>query len=80
MVIACSKCQTRFHVEDARVPEAGVRVRCSKCKHAFFVRPLVPERHSNVRSDGLPYQIIDQSGEAILPLINKHLNTLKARQ
>ena len=39
MVIACSKCQTRFHVEDARVPEAGVRVRCSKCKHTFFVRP-----------------------------------------
>jgi predicted Zn finger-like uncharacterized protein len=39
VVIACSKCQTRFHVEDARVPEAGVRVRCSKCKHAFFVRP-----------------------------------------
>jgi len=39
VVIACSKCQTRFHVEDARVPEAGVRVRCSKCKHTFFVRP-----------------------------------------
>ena len=39
MVIACSKCQTRFHVDDARVPAEGVRVRCSKCKHSFFVRP-----------------------------------------
>ncbi len=39
MVIACSQCQTRFHVDDARIPEAGIRVRCSKCKHAFFVRP-----------------------------------------
>ncbi len=37
MIVSCEKCHTRFQLDDARVPEAGVRVRCSRCKHAFFV-------------------------------------------
>ena len=36
MIVACEKCHTRFQLDDARVPETGVRVRCSRCKHAFF--------------------------------------------
>jgi predicted Zn finger-like uncharacterized protein len=39
VVIACEHCNTRFQLDDARVPESGVRVRCSRCKHAFFVAP-----------------------------------------
>ncbi len=38
MVIACSQCQTRFHVADERIPADGIKVRCSRCKHSFFVR------------------------------------------
>jgi predicted Zn finger-like uncharacterized protein len=37
MIVACERCRTRFQLDDARVPEGGVRVRCSRCKHAFFV-------------------------------------------
>ena len=37
MIVACQRCRTRFQLDDARVPEGGVRVRCSRCKHAFFV-------------------------------------------
>lgn len=39
MVITCEQCTTRFQLDDSRVPEKGVRVRCSKCQHAFFVKP-----------------------------------------
>jgi len=39
VVIACKHCNTRFQLDDARVPDVGVRVRCSRCKHAFFVAP-----------------------------------------
>jgi len=39
VVIACEHCNTRFQLDDARVPETGVRVRCSRCKHSFFVAP-----------------------------------------
>lgn len=39
MVIACEHCNTRFQLDDARIPDIGVRVRCSRCKTAFFVAP-----------------------------------------
>ena len=37
MIVTCERCATQFQLEDARVPEDGVRVRCSRCKHAFFI-------------------------------------------
>ncbi|MGH0038116.1 MAG: zinc-ribbon domain-containing protein [Myxococcota bacterium] len=39
MIVECSECQTRFQLDDARVPASGIRVRCSRCKHAFFLKP-----------------------------------------
>ena len=61
MVVVCEKCDTRFHLDDTRVPAKGARVRCSRCKHAFFVQPagreqadvvdeLVADIKNNVRS------------------------------
>lgn len=37
MIITCAECATQFQLDEARVPESGIRVRCSLCKHAFFV-------------------------------------------
>ncbi len=39
MVVVCEKCETRFHLGDSRVPAKGARVRCSRCKHVFFITP-----------------------------------------
>jgi len=39
VIVECSECQTRFQLDDSRVPAAGIRVRCSRCKHAFFLKP-----------------------------------------
>ncbi len=39
MIVTCARCETRFQLDDARVPPAGARVRCSRCKHAFLVTP-----------------------------------------
>ena len=39
MIITCEECTTRFKLDDARIPAKGTKVRCSKCKHAFFVKP-----------------------------------------
>jgi predicted Zn finger-like uncharacterized protein len=39
VVVVCEKCNTRFHLDDSRVPAVGARVRCSRCKHAFLVAP-----------------------------------------
>ncbi|HIJ87602.1 MAG TPA: DUF3426 domain-containing protein [Desulfuromonadales bacterium] len=43
MIIQCEKCQTRFRLDDSRVTDKGVKVRCTRCKHVFTVRKEVPE-------------------------------------
>ena len=42
MIIKCEKCLTKFRLDDARVTEKGVKVRCTKCKHVFAVRREQP--------------------------------------
>lgn len=39
MVVRCERCETRFKLDESRIPARGARVRCSRCKHAFFVTP-----------------------------------------
>ena len=44
MIVTCERCATQFQLDDERVPDEGVRVRCSRCKHAFFIeRPARTE-------------------------------------
>lgn len=38
MIIQCEKCKTRFRLDDSRVTDKGVKVRCAKCKHVFRVQ------------------------------------------
>jgi len=38
MIIQCEQCQTRFRLDDAKVTDKGVKVRCAKCKHVFSVK------------------------------------------
>ena len=43
MIIQCVKCQTKFRLDDSRITDKGVKVRCTKCKHVFTVQKEVPE-------------------------------------
>ena len=38
MIIQCEQCQTRYRLDDSKVTDKGVRVRCVKCKHVFAVK------------------------------------------
>lgn len=38
MIIQCEKCRTKFRLDDSRVKDNGVKVRCTKCKHVFRVQ------------------------------------------
>ena len=38
MIVECNQCQTRFQLDEARIPPQGIRVRCSRCKQAFFLK------------------------------------------
>lgn len=39
LIITCEECETRFELDASRIPERGVRVRCSRCQHKFMVKP-----------------------------------------
>lgn len=38
LVVECQKCGTRFQLDAARIPDDGIRVRCSRCKNAFYLQ------------------------------------------
>ncbi|MBC7792898.1 MAG: zinc-ribbon domain-containing protein, partial [Clostridia bacterium] len=35
MDVRCPVCSTEYELDDARVPESGLQVKCSKCGHVF---------------------------------------------
>ncbi len=37
VIVTCRKCDTSFQLDESRVPLQGIRVRCSRCKEAFFL-------------------------------------------
>jgi len=44
ITITCPSCSASFPVDPAKIPEAGVSVRCSSCGDVFRVeRPAEPE-------------------------------------
>jgi len=42
MIIQCEQCNTKFRLDDSKVTDKGVKVRCAKCKHVFTVRSERP--------------------------------------
>lgn len=50
LVVTCQECSTSFQLDDARIPAAGARVRCSRCKHAFFVQNPSSSRSEAIAS------------------------------
>ena len=37
MIVTCQECSTSFQLDETLIPESGAQVRCSRCKHAFFL-------------------------------------------
>lgn len=43
MVIQCEVCQTQYQIDDKKIGEKGVKVKCFNCKNIFKVMPKSPE-------------------------------------
>jgi len=69
MIIQCEKCQTKFRLDDSRVTDKGVKVRCTKCKHVFTVRKETPEAEplesQGALADFSPFAAQDEAPGAI---------------
>lgn len=61
MIVECEECQAKFKLDDAKVPEKGIKVRCSKCKHVFVVQKPAPPVEEPVVSPPL------EPEEAVVP-------------
>lgn len=50
MIITCASCLTKFNLDDSRIQAKGIKVRCSRCKHVFYVVPP-PETKEEMLED-----------------------------
>jgi predicted Zn finger-like uncharacterized protein len=50
MIITCASCLTRFNLDDSRISAKGAKVRCSRCKHVFYIVPP-PETKEEIIED-----------------------------
>jgi predicted Zn finger-like uncharacterized protein len=50
MIITCASCLTKFNLDDSRISPKGIKVRCSRCKHVFYV-VAPPETKEEVMED-----------------------------
>ena len=41
MDVRCERCRANYVVDDARIPEAGVKVACTQCGHGFLLRKKI---------------------------------------
>ncbi len=41
MDVRCERCRANYVVDDARIPEAGVKAACTQCGHGFLLRKKV---------------------------------------
>jgi len=48
MIIQCDHCSARFRMDDSKLANGPVKVRCAKCKEVFIVRPEEPAAESVV--------------------------------
>lgn len=46
MIAQCDACQTKFRIDDAKITEKGVKVKCTKCQNTFVVKPDAAAAHA----------------------------------
>lgn len=77
MIVYCEKCNSKFQVDDAKIPDAGIKARCSVCSHAFLLkkepvvaaptqpaRPAEPIQQKESKSEFEPSVFKDSPAEA----------------
>ncbi len=67
MIITCPQCQTKFHLDEARVPERGAQARCSRCQHIFEIRQERKDGFARVPADPKLPSLPEEAPPAALP-------------
>jgi predicted Zn finger-like uncharacterized protein len=43
MIVTCDGCSTKYLLDDAKVPDKGIRVRCPKCRYVWRLMPAADQ-------------------------------------
>ena len=78
MIIQCEKCLTKFRLDDSKVADRGVKVRCTKCKHVFTVGKEQPEPEA-IESAPAPEQFTAAASQAEVPATAPALQEAESR-
>ncbi|MGB8336890.1 MAG: DUF3426 domain-containing protein [Desulfobacterales bacterium] len=54
MILTCEKCDTSFSFDESLIKPSGSKVRCSKCRNVFVVKPPAPATKANTVVEDLP--------------------------
>ena len=70
MIVECSHCHTKYNIDERKIPENGVRVRCKKCGDVMYIKRLAPpveEKEPAVHTEEAPPAAPDQTGTGTPP-------------
>jgi len=42
MIVECSNCHAKYNVDEGKIPNTGIRVKCHKCQTIIFIQKEVP--------------------------------------
>jgi predicted Zn finger-like uncharacterized protein len=59
MIVQCANCQTKYNLPDAKIPEAGAKVKCSKCGNVFVAKKSAPPPPPPAPEPDLPDSLPD---------------------
>jgi predicted Zn finger-like uncharacterized protein len=63
MIIKCDHCSAKFRIDDAKLANGPVKVRCAKCKEVFVVDQTLPETVQMPETDGSPQPTAPESAD-----------------
>jgi predicted Zn finger-like uncharacterized protein len=52
MIVTCDGCHTKYLLDDEKVPDGGIRVRCPKCRNVWRLMPAVDRSVFETSSSG----------------------------
>src|ERR1700712_5283046 len=66
MLIVCPSCASEYEIDNVRVGSGGRRVRCAKCRKAWFVEPCEVDEAEKVSAGQLSPVSVDRSAGAVI--------------
>ncbi len=76
MIVECSNCHAKYNVDEGKIPNMGIKVKCHKCQNIIFIQketpapePVQPEVAAPEPEVPVPQEQIEQAAplDAVIP-------------